>query len=121
MDNQLPLEEDFRVTRNELEVLARHYLEHVRDVEFEWAAYQQTGSDSTRRGTFGKRRLGSIERILGEDVLDKALARVEEKWRRKFDDLKVDLATPVKCEQCGEEFYREVAYQVDCMECPCTS
>ncbi len=66
------------------------------------------------------RRLGSIELVLGEDVLAKALAPVEEKWRRQFDDLKVDFATPVKCEECGEEFYREVMYQVTCEGCPCT-
>ena len=81
--------EDFQVTRYELEVLARYYLEDVRDVEFKSAAYMQSGSDSTRRSRFGAKRLDSIERILGADVLAKALATVEEKWRRQFDDLKV--------------------------------
>ena len=116
-DASARLVEDFRVTRYELELLARHYLEEVREYEHEWAAYQCTGSTEMRMQAFGRRRLGSIERILGEDVLVKALAPVEERWRRTFDDLKVDLANPVKCEECGGEFCREALYQVVCEGC----
>ena len=116
-DPSFKLVEDFRVTRHELEVLARHYLEDVRDCEYWWVAHKTTGSDWLRESEFAKRRLGSIERILGEDVLDKALEPMEEEWRRKFDDVKVDLATPVKCEECGGEFCREVLDQVVCEGC----
>ena len=120
-DASAGLVEDFRVTRYELEVLARHYLEKVKQVEHEWTAYRCTGSTGMRMLAFGERRLGSIERILGKDVLDKALAPMEEEWRRRLDDVKVDLATPVKCEECGEKFYREVPYQVACLGCPDSS
>ena len=118
-DASARLIEDFRVTRYELEVLARHYLEKVKQYEHEWMAYRCTGSTGRRMLAFGERRLDSIERILGKDVLDKVLEPVEEKWRKTFDDLRVFLATPGKCEQCGEEFDREVAYQVTCEGCPC--
>ena len=77
-DASARLVEDFRVTRYELEVLARHYLEHVRQAEHEWAAFMQSGSTSSRQAAFGGKRLHSIERVLGKDALEKALAPVEE-------------------------------------------
>ena len=118
VDPSFKLVEDFRVTLNELEVLARHYLEDVRRCEYMWVAHEATGSDWMRKEAFGLARLDSIERILGKDVLDKALEPVEEEWKNTFDDVKVYLATPVKCEQCGGEFYREVLEQVVCQGCP---
>ena len=42
------------------------------------------------------------------------LAPVEEEWQKVFEELKDLLATPVKCEECGKEFLREVEYQVAC-------
>ena len=117
-DASAKLIEGFQFDWYELEVLARHYLWEVRDSEYFWVAYKTTASAWLRKKEFALARLDSIERILGEDVLAKALAPVEEKWRRRFDELKVDLATPVKCEKCGEEFYREVLYQVTCVGCP---
>jgi hypothetical protein len=116
-DASARLVEDFRVTRYELEVLARHYLEEVRFFEYDFAAYRVTGSTAIRMVPFGERRLGSIERILGEDVLVKALAPVEEEWRKRFDDLEIDLATPVKCEECGGEFRRENLCSALCQGC----
>ena len=116
-DASARLVEDFRVTRYELEVLARHYLEKVRQYEHEWTAYRCAGSTGMRMLAFGERRLGSIERFLGEDALDKALAPVEEKWRRIFDDLKVALATPVWCEECGGEFCRKDLQADGCQGC----
>ena len=112
------LVEDFRVTRHELEVLARHYLGDVRVEEYRWAAYETTCSTGQRERAFGLRRLGTIERILGEDVLDKVLEPVEEYWNKEFEELKDFLATTVKCEVCGKEFLREVEYQVTCLDCP---
>ncbi len=116
-DASAELVEDFQVTRYELKVLARQYLEDVKESEFEYAAYLQAGSTETKKSRFGIRRLGSIELVLGKDVLAKALAPVEEKWKRTFDDLKVDLATPVKCEKCGKKFYREDVCPVEPVLC----
>ena len=109
------LVEDFRVTCEELETLARSYLEEARSNEHEWSWSGQVGSSETRRNAFAYGRLNSIERILGKDVLDKVLAPVEEKWQKVFEDL---MATPVKCMECGEEFLREVEGQVTCLDCP---
>ena len=116
-DPSFKLVEDFVPTRRDLEVLARNYLDDVRDCEYCSMAHAMTGSDWSRDSAFANRRLDSIERILGKDVLDRVLAPVEEKWRRMFDGVKVDLATPVKCEECGGEFCREVLDQVVCAGC----
>ena len=116
-DPALRLAEDFVPTRRDLVVLARNYLDVVRDCQYCWMAYATTGSDWLRDSALANRRLDSIERILGADVLAKALAPVEEKWRKTFDGVKVDLATPVKCEECGGEFCREVLDQVTCEGC----
>ena len=116
-DPSFKLVHDFVPTRRDLEVLARDYLDDVRNCEFFGVAYQTAGSDWSREKAFGLARLDSIERILGKEVLDRALEPVEERWREMFDGVKVDLATPVKCEECGEKFYREVLYQVVCQGC----
>ena len=110
---------DFRVDRDELEVLARYYLEDVRNWEYWRVAHGVIGG--TKKMWFAECRLGDIGRILGEDVLHKALARVEEEWRRSFDEARDLLATRVKCEQCGAEFYREWVLQDACMGCLPTS
>ena len=68
------LVENFRVTREELETLARTYLDEVRRIEHWWNCVAQVGSSETRRRAFAYGRLNSIERILGKDVLDKVLA-----------------------------------------------
>ena len=61
-----------------------HYLEHLMDCECCWMALT---------------RVGSISRILGEDLIDKVLALA------------------VYCEECGEEFLREDLDLVVCKGC----
>ena len=117
-DASAKLIEGFQFDWGELRVLARHYLWRVRDCEYQWVAYKVTDCTWFREKEYAEERLGVIKRILGESELAEALAPVEEKWRRQFVKLKIDFATPVKCEECGEEFYREVMYQVGCQGCP---
>ena len=116
-DPSFKLVEDFVPTRRDLEVLARDYLDDVRNCEFCWVAYQTAGSDWSREKAFGLARLDSIERVLGEDAFAEAVASVNEKWEKVAADLKVALATSVKCEECGGDFCREVLYQVVCQGC----
>ncbi len=116
-DSRFALIEGFVPTRRDLEMLAHHYLDDVRSYEYQWMAHQTICSECLRESEFAKRRLGSIERILGKDVLDEVLAPVEEEWRKTFDGVKVDLATPMDCVECGEEFLREVLEQDVCQGC----
>ena len=111
--------EDFRVDEDELGMLARQYLEEVLACAYNRVAYPGygPGSSTMRNEEYAMGRLHDIERILGEDVLHEALAPVEKEWRKTFDDLKVELATPVKCEKCGGEFYRKGVCPVDPVVC----
>ena len=111
--------EDFRVDEDDLGVLARQYLEEVLAREYNGVAYPGYwfGSSTMKNADYAMWRLHDIERILGEDVLVKALAPVVEEWRRSFDEARDLLATPVKCEKCGGEFYRGDLYPVTCVVC----
>ena len=126
MDNQLPLEageppdasarllEDFRVDRNELEVLARDYLEQVNNIDY-WMIACGMLDNKTR--DFATHRLASIEPILGEDVFAKLVASVYEKWEKELADLEVAIAT-LKCEECGGECWTGNLFDPPlCQEC----
>jgi len=111
------LVEDFVPTRRELEVLALDYLEDMRDWEYGAMVHGSPDIDRGKGWTFGDRRVDSIRQMLGKNVLNRVLAPVEEKWRKMFDDVKVELAIPKDCEECGEEFFRKFVQQVLCKGC----
>ena len=116
-DPGFKLVEDFVPTRRDLETLARDYLEDMRDCEYGQMVHKTFDVDRGKDWDFTFRRLDSIERILGKKVLRRVLAPVEEKWRKMFDDVKVELAIPMDCEECGDEFFRDFLQQVLCPEC----
>ncbi len=78
------LVENFAPTRYELEVLANHYLEEVRAIEFDGEFLGSSGSYEIRMRPFAYRRLDAIWQVLGEESFKKAIAPMEEKWQKVF-------------------------------------
>ena len=116
-DPGFKLVEDFVPTRRDLEALARDYLEDMRDYKYGQMVHKTFDVDRGRDWELAFRRLDSIEQILGKKVLRRVLAPVKEKWRKMFDDVKVELAIPMDCEECGEEFFRDFLQQILCKGC----
>ena len=111
-------ERDFRVTRKELEVLARHYLEVVALHDYWIFRYLSFGRSENETWGRATSRLYSIQQVLEEDVFAKAVADVKEKWEKEAARLEFALATPVKCEECGGEFCKDGLFDASvCQEC----
>lgn len=83
-DQSACLVENFKPTLYELEVLARHYLEEARGIEFLGEFLGCSGSYEIRMRPFAYRRLATIEAFLGEESFRKAIASTEEEWDRRF-------------------------------------
>ena len=101
----------------EIPVLARHYLWKVRELEHELLACGGPDCSWLRAKADVERSLDKIRQFMSEDGFTKAVAPVEEKWNRKFHDLRVYLVTQRGCEECGRGFYPRGLGQVECNEC----
>jgi len=107
-DESACLVEHFKPTQYELEVLARHYLENARDIEFYGRFLGASGSYEIRMHPFAYRRLATIKSVLGEKRLQEAIARTEEKWDEIFKRAEKD-AKPCKACGGGERTYNTPA------------
>ena len=111
-DQSACLVENFKPTLYELEVLARHYLEEARGIEFGGVFLGCSGSIEIRMHPFACRRLATIEAFLGEESFRNAIASTEEKWEKAFteaDEIEKNLEP---CKQCGAQraYYHYVAH-----------
>jgi hypothetical protein len=89
----------FIPTAYELEVLARHYVKAIYDIEYFGRFAQTSGSYEIRFGPFADRRLGTIAETLGREVFDGAIAPVRHDHEKDVKDTEERLAKP--CAQCG--------------------
>jgi len=95
------LVEHFKPTQYELEVLARHYLEEARNIEFKGQFLGYSGSHEIRMRPFAYRRLATIEGVLGKHKFDKAIARTEEEQNRSFAKAAEIEKNLEPCKGCG--------------------
>jgi hypothetical protein len=100
-DESAYLVKEFKPTLYELEVLARHYLEEARDIEFGWTFLGFSGSYEIRMQPFAYRRLATIQSILGDQRLQEAISRVEEKWDKRFAEAEEIEKNLEPCKSCG--------------------
>ena len=103
-----------RLPREELAALAIGYLDLAN--AFDYTSLSNGQGCSWKVSANANDRLNDIEQIM--DWLTATLAPREGHWRKRFADLTESLKTPVRCQECGEEFLREVTYQVTCLDCP---
>ena len=89
----------FVPTAYELEVLARHYLEAIQEINFYGRYAGMSASYGIRFGPFADRRLDTIAEALGEEAFDRAVASVRQDWEKRRTDIEERLAKP--CMQCG--------------------
>jgi len=100
-DQSASLVENFKPTLYELEVLAKHYLEKVREIEFDYRFLGESGSYALRMNHFARRRLATLESFLGAERFHKAIARTIEAEDRAFaqaEELEKNLEP---CKACG--------------------
>ena len=110
-DQSASLVENFKPTLYELEVLARHYLEEARMIEFDGRFLGMSGSYEIRMQPFAYRRLATIESILGEERLQEAISRAEEKWDKRFAEAEEIEKNLEPCKSCGaKRDYHDYAF-----------
>ncbi len=103
--------EEFKPTVYELEVLARHYLEEAREIEFAGKFLGYSGSYEIRMRPFAYRRLATIEGILEKHRFDKAIAGTEEEWNRRFAEAAEIEKNLEPCKSCGaKRVYYDYAF-----------
>jgi hypothetical protein len=85
-DASAELVDAFRVTRYELEVLARNYLEEMNAIVY-WCA-TTWGTTEDKSIDFVADRVNSIARVLGDDAFAEAVAAVQENGATAVADLK---------------------------------
>ena len=85
----------FVPTQDELCLLAEHYLNTAVNRDYWWELARQSGGGAEQ--TFAYRRLDAIRKLVGEEVVDRALSRTKEEWKRTFEEL----AALPRCQRCG--------------------
>lgn len=108
--------QNFKPTPCELEILARHYLEILKEEEF-WARFLG-GADPE---WFASRRLRTIGDVLGEERFKKAIATTLEKWDKEFVEAEQIEKNLGPCKTCGRHRdYEDYAWSIPdacCGEC----
>ncbi len=75
---------DFVPTLHELKQLASYWMHERIDHDFEWFAYQQTGSSEWRWSVFIFRRLNRLAEILGEKAMQEVRKDAVESYRKCY-------------------------------------
>lgn len=78
------------VTRDELRVLAEHWIEFLQDANYSWCCSRQYGWDDELRKIRARMRLDWLLEVLGEDV-------IRQMWKKSDDRMR---------EQIGQERWR---------------
>jgi hypothetical protein len=102
-DQSACLVDNFEPTLYELEVLARHYLETIYSIDFNYRFLCMSGSSSIRRRPFADRRLATIEAIIGVARFRNAIASTEEEWAKEFAETEEFERNLEPCKQCGRK------------------
>lgn len=75
---------DFVPTRHELKQLVMYWLHERINHDFEWFAYQQTGSSEWRWSVFISRRLYRLAKILGEEMMQQVHKDAVDSYRQRY-------------------------------------
>jgi hypothetical protein len=109
------------LSRDNLGVLANHYLEESMDITYTWRVYRQTSGSWSRRRMFADARLETLRRVMGDDEFDAAIAEKDEEWTRKFADTDEAERNLAPCRTCGEpRVFASLSYHLDdsiCARC----
>ncbi len=108
------LVDDFKLTEYELEFLAEHYLDTARWIEFDGRFLAWSGSHESRMLAFARRKLATIENVLGKEQFQRAIARITEEWDRRFAKAEQIEKNMEWCGRCGSK--RTYADYVRCSE-----
>ena len=77
----------FDLTRHDLGVLARHYLNTYYDHDYFWEWSGSTCGWERRLHAFCVQVLNKIFTVLGEDTFEMEVDEIHKKWKKEFDDL----------------------------------
>jgi hypothetical protein len=89
------------LSRDNLGLLANHYLEEIMGISYELRFWQQTsGSDSQRM--FADARLETLRLVMGDGEFDAAIAEKDEEWTRRFADTEEAERNLAPCRTCGK-------------------
>ena len=102
-DESACLVEDFKCTINDLQDFAKHYLDKAKEIEFYGRFLGYSGSYEIRMLAFARRRLATIENVLGKERVEKALVVTAEKWDRVFAQAEEIEKNLKPCKACGRK------------------
>ncbi len=102
-DESACLVEDFKCTINDLQDFAKHYLDKAKEIEFYGRFLGYSGSYEIRMLAFARRRLATIENVLGKERFEKALFVTAEKWDRVFAQAEEIEKNLKPCKACGRK------------------
>ena len=101
-DSSAKLVEGFVPTRYELKILAVHYLNQAREIEYCWEESGQVGSNQGRLHPFCYARAAMIRDLLGTEEFEKATRSIDSHWDEKIKDL---IDNSPRCESCGARLH----------------
>ncbi len=78
---------DFVPTRHELKQLAGYWIGERIDSDFDWFAYQQSGSSQWRWSVFISRRLNRLAEVLGEEAMQQAGKNAVKIYRKCYPSI----------------------------------
>ncbi len=106
--NRLVIES--KVSKSELENLARDCMDMLGDIYFTQKFYKQYGY--YREEMYLLRRLGTFEILLREERFRKAIASTEEKWEKIFTEEEEIEKNLEPCKSCGAKrtYYHHVVH-----------
>ncbi len=100
-DESASLVEDFECTNYELEDFAKHYLDKAKKIEFFARFLGYGGSEESRMLCFARRRLDTIENVLGKEKFQKSLSITADKWEKVFAQAEEIEQNLEPCKVCG--------------------
>jgi len=78
---------DFVLTLHELKQLALYWMHERIDHDFEWFAYQQSGSSEWRWSVFISRRLNRLAEVLGKEAMQQVGKDAVESYRKCYPSI----------------------------------
>ncbi len=100
-DESASLVEDFECTNYDLEDFAKHYLDKAKKIEFFARFLGYGGSEESRMLCFARRRLDTIENVLGKEKFQKSLSITADKWEKVFAQAEEIEQNLEPCKVCG--------------------
>lgn len=107
---------DFKPTKHELSIVARHWIRELLEINLSWFLYTTTGSWEIRMGSYASKRLDRIADAIGEDAVNGIVRQEEDIARRRLGDRYWHIfkhGTPEEWDQVAHEVADEVREQMN--------